>query len=532
MTASMASTGMVAQAGDTLPYLGDAARGENQPFQHGYRAEDMLDWSPETDPFAELLRAQVPLQDRNEVFTATQAHPDLNTEVEYFTLTGDYGNAFFDSYPYTNEFSQHLFNFWQYTDYYASWHGMPTLNVPESMYDAEGERNGTSDWQKRHFEFGMMNLPNPAYTNAAHKNGVLSLGCIFQPRAYQHYEKLLVQDAEGNFPVAQKLIDLTKYYGFDGWFFNMEGRSISGEQRVLLEKMFKQMRDQGLYVQWYTASSSFNSTTAALLTSATPGNTENPERRAHSVFLDYGWTNSSANTAASYGLDPIKAVFGGVEAGRDRWTCDTRYFNKAKNSNGEMMLSIASLGTDFVQTGLNDDTGIHMAQEKDEYQWMSFQRERLWWTGAHSSTGPNAGLSGEDIGSSRMNFTGVSSFMTERSVISGDTFVTNFNTGHGFEYAVDGEVTNDKEWSNISIQDILPTWQWWFETEGTRLNAEFDYGSQYTKKLKNGQEGSFGFDLVGAYQGGSSLAVYGELDAKNFMRLYKKIGRASCRERV
>ena len=186
MTASMASTGMVAQAGDTLPYLGDAARGENQPFQHGYRAEDMLDWSPETDPFAELLRAQVPLQDRNEVFTATQAHPDLNTEVEYFTLTGDYGNAFFDSYPYTNEFSQHLFNFWQYTDYYASWHGMPTLNVPESMYDAEGERNGTSDWQKRHFEFGMMNLPNPAYTNAAHKNGVLSLGCIFQPRAYQH----------------------------------------------------------------------------------------------------------------------------------------------------------------------------------------------------------------------------------------------------------------------------------------------------------------------------------------------------------
>ena len=27
----------------------------------------------------------------------------------------------------------------------------------------------------------MMNLPNAAYTNAAHKNGVLSLGCIFLP---------------------------------------------------------------------------------------------------------------------------------------------------------------------------------------------------------------------------------------------------------------------------------------------------------------------------------------------------------------
>ena len=44
---------------------------------------------------------------------------------------------------------------------------------------------------------------------------------------------------------------------------------------------------------------------------------------------------------------------------------------------------------------------------------------------------------------------------------------------------MDGEVSNSHEWSNINIQDILPTWQWWFETEGTKLNAEFDYGSQY-----------------------------------------------------
>ena len=60
-------------ASDTLPYLGESARGENQAFQHGYRAEDFLDWSPETDPYAEYLRAQVPLQDRNAALAATQA---------------------------------------------------------------------------------------------------------------------------------------------------------------------------------------------------------------------------------------------------------------------------------------------------------------------------------------------------------------------------------------------------------------------------------------------------------------------------
>ena len=48
--------------------------------------------------------------------------------------------------------------------YTSSWHGMPTEEVPESLYDAEGERNGTSNWEMRNFEFGMMNLPNPAYT--------------------------------------------------------------------------------------------------------------------------------------------------------------------------------------------------------------------------------------------------------------------------------------------------------------------------------------------------------------------------------
>lgn len=150
ITASMYVGGSVSVfAGDTLPYPGDSAKGENQPYQHGYRGEDLLAWSPETDPYAELLRAQIPLQNRNAAFAATQADPNLSAAPEYFTLTGDYGNAFFDGYSYTNEFSQHLFNFWQYVDYYASRHGMPTEEVPESLYNAEGERNGTSDWTKR-----------------------------------------------------------------------------------------------------------------------------------------------------------------------------------------------------------------------------------------------------------------------------------------------------------------------------------------------------------------------------------------------
>ena len=173
ITAGVSTPALVAKASDTLPYLGESARGENQPYQHGYRAEDFLDWSPETDPYSEYMRAQIPLQNRNEAFASTQANPDLSSETQWFTLAGDYGNAFFDSYPYTNEFSQYLFNFWQYTDYYGSWHGMPTEEVPYEMY--EDERGVTDAWKNRKFEFGLVNMPNPGYTNAAHKNGVLSI---------------------------------------------------------------------------------------------------------------------------------------------------------------------------------------------------------------------------------------------------------------------------------------------------------------------------------------------------------------------
>ena len=183
----------IALAGDTLPYTGESALAENEPTSHGYRAEDLLSWDPATDPDAELLRARVPLQNRIEAVAATQANPSLNPEVEYLNLAGDYGNAFFGGTSYTNEFSEYCFNFWQYIDYYAPWHGQTTATTPIELWDADGERAGTSNWEKRAFEFGMMNLPNAAYTNAAHKNGVLSLGCIFLPRAYQSWKTLITK---------------------------------------------------------------------------------------------------------------------------------------------------------------------------------------------------------------------------------------------------------------------------------------------------------------------------------------------------
>lgn len=128
-TSMLLGSAVTAMAGgDTMPpregeqgYLGS-----NQPTYHGHRAYDVLNWSPETDEYAQFMKANVPLQKRNEAFTATQANPLLDQKVQSLSLTEDYGNEFFNPYQYNDDFAQYVFNFWQYQDIRASWHGTVT----------------------------------------------------------------------------------------------------------------------------------------------------------------------------------------------------------------------------------------------------------------------------------------------------------------------------------------------------------------------------------------------------------------------
>src|SRR5699024_11939997 len=81
-------------------------------------------WEPKRDPDAELLRSRVPLQKRAAPCAEAQRDPSLPAGTQSLVLAGDYGNAFFESHPYTDVFAQHVFEYWQYTDVHASWHGM------------------------------------------------------------------------------------------------------------------------------------------------------------------------------------------------------------------------------------------------------------------------------------------------------------------------------------------------------------------------------------------------------------------------
>ena len=556
MAATVAGTmSTVYAGGDTLPARpGEAGyKGENQPSMHGHRAQELLDWSPETDQYAEFMRAQVPQQDRIAPFAQTQANPLLVEDVKSLQLTSDYGNGFFNAYQYNDQFSDYCFNFWQYVDYTASWHGMVTESAPDSLFDPEAE------WWERHYEFGTLNMPNPAYTNAAHKNGSQSLGCIFFPRGGQHTQLFVYKDENGNFPVADKLIELANYYGFDGYFINAE-EQLPADFMPLYDEFVSYMTANGMYIQVYASNPygqnnqgswggiDYYNKDATVFSNwiKKPG----CEQGASSLYMNPDPSKSHVDGSVaimeSLGLDARNTVFNTLEAGQTGFSGTRGSLYNTYDENLVPRTGIASLGASMVYTGMDEQLFGHSgANNYDEYkrgdpdyQKYVFSRERTFWSGSpdapmYSNVNADEELLGKVVNATadpvatandptrggnaagKPQFRGMSAFISERSVVGGSTFYTNFNTGHGMQYFVDGEVSNDNQWANINIQDILPSWQWWIDTEGTRLHAEFDYGEKYNKnQLQN-------YTQVGGYNGGSSLVVNGTLDEENTLRLYK-----------
>ncbi|OKP97996.1 hypothetical protein A3849_12335 [Paenibacillus sp. P46E] len=524
-------------AGDTWPFTGESAHGANQPSVHGYTSSQIANWTPQTDPDSALLRSRVPLQTRIAPFTATQANQTLNPSVQMGTIAGDYGNAFIENAPYTNKFAQYHFNFWQYTDYYSYWHGTATAYTPPSYYDSLAQSN----WQEKWFEFGMLNIPNPTYTDAAHKNGVLSLAGIFfsnNDRGQQTYKQMLVKNASGQFTVALKLIEMAQYYGFDGFFINQEELSpdIAVADIPNYIAFMKVLQDAGLYVQW---DDSVNTSTGAN-TFARTFNANNisflyngGKQVSNSFFFDYGMTGTQITNAINYlnsfnttngtSYNILKNGFAGIEAGANRWSTTNSSQLSSKLSGGVPRVSLSTLGADFVHSGLDEDMGLSYPvshRSENKYQWMTTLREQLWWSGPNvnpKNTTPSSTNTVTDVYADNRNWPGVASVIAERSVIGGNNFSTSFNTGHGLSYYVNGAVSNTAEWSNMSLQDIPVTWEWWQDTTGNRLAVDFDYGPSYDLTGTT----RFSYQQIGGYKGGSSLVVKGNLNAENFLRLYK-----------
>lgn len=58
-------------------------------------------------------------------------------------------------------------------------------------------------------------------------------------------------------------------------------------------------------------------------------------------------------------------------------------------------------------------------------------------------------------------------------------------------------VSRDMEWTNLNLQDILPTWQWWVQSaDENRLELDWDYGPKFFRYV-NGEEDHFNYTQIG-----------------------------------
>ena len=508
---------------DTWPDIDSAKIKSAQPHFSGYTVRNIEAWDKETDPFSDLMRARVPLQKRNEAFTQTQANPSLNDKTEVMLMQGDYGNSFFNSTIANNSYGNVAFNFWQYTDYFCPWHGAATIGIPEGLYDPV-----TSDWRARGFEFGIVNIPNQAYINAAHKNGVKAIACVyFDPhfRPGQTINEMFVKDTNGDYVVAKKLIALAKEHGIDGYFLNNE----EGYDERFKDFM-AYLSEKGLYTQFYDTNSSFNKYKSEWLK-------DDKHAKIHdSVFVNYGWSNVNkfVEHAKEIGVDPYKAVFLGIEANQGKYIANNNLVKNSYTSETDKnpLCSIALFTpSDMYQRGVDDLekklglSGKLPVHQRPEYQWMIAERERMYFSGVTcdpKDTGSHPGYKREDVVVNNASYwPGVADFKAETSVIRGKKFYTDFNIGKGMQYFVGGKAVNDEAWTNLNDQDLLPSWQWWFESEGSKLKADFDFGEKEVRNDINGNKRKLPLTQIGAYNGGSSLVVYGDLKSKNNLKLFK-----------
>lgn len=452
-----------------------------QPYGGCWHPDYIKDWTPEKDPDAKFNRSTVKLQPRIEgdnikahqyQFPEGQVAACL-TMNPMCSMTPSQGASNFIGYNPT---------YWQYIDMVIWWGG------------SAGE--------------GIIVPPSAPVIDACHMNGVKILGNVFfPPQAYsgdpEWVEQMLTK--EGNtYPYAEKMYEIAKYYGFDGWFINEETYASTASDWVEWIKYFYQCAEadgnHDMYIQWYDASMYVNNALDIMMA--------NPNT---SFFANYG----------SAGKVTIEQNRSRMEnAGVDMDAFFEKLYSGIGQAQGGLIGNAQNLQACFPKTGHASSMQIFNPEEPiwkkvvegildtenncgpTAYSAMEtvFSNEARFWTNAQNNP---ADITDRDQ-TYPNPWPGLANAIQERSTIQSKPFVTAFSTGLGKHRFVNGEKRGTQDWYHRGMQNILPTWRWWVETTSS-------------DKL------TFSLNWDDAYNFGTSVVVSGKLtaNADHLTRLYK-----------
>jgi endo-beta-N-acetylglucosaminidase D len=358
------------------------------------------------------------------------------------------------------------FGFWQYVDRLVFWGG------------SAGE--------------GLILAPNPTLIDAAHRNGVKIYGNVFfPPTAYGgqfQWVNDFLQKSGNTFPVADKLIEAAEYYGFDGWFINQETAGGNSQTAVNMRNfMIYFQQHSNLEIEWYDAmTENGNISWQNQLNSLNDwyfqwGDTLVSE----TMFLNFNWSstglNNSKTLAQSLGRSEYD-LFAGIDVEANGYSTSVNWAALFPNS----LPHVTSLGIYRPDWCYNSSTSLANYYDRSGIFWVGWNHDPSNTTTANS-------------------WKGIANYIPAFSPITAVPFVTNFCTGQGYDFYINGEKLSYPElsttgWNNLSLQDVLPTWQWIVQSNGTKLSP--------------------GFDFTDAYYGGNCLKISGDLTNDNLIKLY------------
>lgn len=458
-----------------------------QPLPQGFQVDTILKWTPESDPDARYARASIPL--KKERITGPLVNPYANPDAKLMACS--LSNSNHDNTPVqgNDSFDSYAFGYWQYIDTMVYWAGS---------------------------EEGIFVVPTPDIIDSAHKNGIpvtATLGFPWGPDdtegkiRLKELEKFVQQNEDGSFPVADKMVQVAKYYGFDGYFFNQEtyGSTVQVAQKMVEMMKYVRKNHPEIIFNWYD---SVGEDGNVKYQDAVNNNNkfwiEKDKNGLYAVdefFMNYNWGGENTKKTSEKYPDNYEKIPTTIrtmkEAGRSPYDAFAG-FEVQQNSiatpirdhllmdeNNRLKLSIALYCPNSTMGFSKDPVDFH-------------EQEKRFWVGSIGDPS-NEPLDPSDP--DNWEWVGMARLFADKTVITQTPFVTNFNTGHGEKWYIDGNISRTKQWNNRSMQDILPTWTWMIESS-----------------VKSKLQGAYDFN--DAYNGGNSIKFYGDLDGLNEIMLY------------
>jgi endo-beta-N-acetylglucosaminidase D len=477
----------------------------------------LMAYDPATNPDAGFFRSIVPRTARIAAFAPTQAHPKLSALPQVAGLTGCYRSL-----------GTNVDNTYKKLRYGLAPQDGVYVSRMVSYHDI------VVDWS------GPSIIPNPAMTDAAHRNGALCLGTIFQPDR-RIYDSSVVPARK----VAAKLAELAIFFGFDGYFVNFEEGTpkAHGEVQQLMKMMHEEAHARGksdFYIQFYDGTTLMEGLMPVEESNSVHGHAGSP---ADSTMLDQGWSgysmthgccsgkpvepSSVSQYCTEHGLDPFASAYFGFQlypgpgyfglaapsvihpndsspafGSLQIYSFEDGFYTMLQaRQHGSPQASTTSRQEEFHAlersffSGQSQNPALDNQPSTEQAQ---IYTQVAGGTRKYSDYSPTEERSTDQI---KLPITfGVANFTVEHSVIGEVPFLTRFNLGEGEAFFIDGAKVSNQPWFNMGIQDLLPTWQWWMEP----MNGSIDRSISKFEPL------SVRYDKDLAFHGGSSLHISGE----------------------